>query len=68
MLRFVTAWARGLPVVGQLPAAGTARSLRTALPKDSRLTPCVDRALSTPAADGTLARLEARWPTIPVLR
>lgn len=49
-------------IVGQFPfAAGESEQFGLLLEKDSALTPCVDAALATLKADGTLDRLQKEW-------
>jgi polar amino acid transport system substrate-binding protein len=48
-------------IVGVLPLEGTSDELGMLFTKDSPLVPCVNEALATLEADGTLAALEQEW-------
>ena len=48
-------------VVGQFPTEKTPEHFGMVLAKDSKLTPCVDKALSSLKSDGTLAKLQREW-------
>jgi polar amino acid transport system substrate-binding protein len=48
-------------IVGQFPTVGTPEHFGLVLAKGSRLTPCVDEALTTLRSDGTLDRLKTEW-------
>jgi polar amino acid transport system substrate-binding protein len=48
-------------IVGVLPLEGTTDELGFLFAKDSPLVPCVNEALATLEADGTLAALEEEW-------
>jgi polar amino acid transport system substrate-binding protein len=48
-------------VVGQFPTEKTPEHFGLALAKDSRLTPCADKALASLRSDGTLADLQREW-------
>jgi polar amino acid transport system substrate-binding protein len=48
-------------VVGQFPDAGEQEQFGLVLAKDSPLTPCVDRAVTTLREDGTLDSLQQEW-------
>jgi len=52
----------GATIVGQFqPRLGVPEEFGLLLEKGSNLTPCVDAALTSLSADGTLARLEKEW-------
>ena len=48
-------------VVGQFPTVGTPEHFGLVLEKDSKLTSCVDNAISSLKSDGTLAKLQREW-------
>jgi polar amino acid transport system substrate-binding protein len=48
-------------VVGQFPTEKTPEHFGMVLAKDSKLTPCVDKALASLKSDGTLAKLQREW-------
>lgn len=50
-------------IVGSLPTVGEVEHFSIVLNKDSALTPCVNAALASLAADGTLAAIVDEWIT-----
>jgi polar amino acid transport system substrate-binding protein len=48
-------------VVGQFPTVGTPEHFGFVLAKDSKLTPCIDKALAALKSDDTLAKLQREW-------
>jgi polar amino acid transport system substrate-binding protein len=48
-------------VVGQFPTEKTPEHFGLVLAKDSKLTPCVDKALASLKSSGTLAKLQREW-------
>ena len=48
-------------LVGQLPPPPGGEHFGLVLPKGSSLTPCVDRAIASLKADGTLKQIEQKW-------
>jgi len=53
----------GSVIVGSLPTAGAVEHYSILLTKGSPLTRCVNRALATIKADGTLPAVVAQWIT-----
>ena len=63
----------GAKIAGQFEyTGGEPEEFGLLLQKDSKLTPCVDEAVSALAEDGTLADLEQKWlassQDVPVLK
>jgi polar amino acid transport system substrate-binding protein len=67
----LTSEIKGSTIAGQFSAPG-GDNWGVLLSKGSKLTPCVDRAVSALKSDGTLAKLSKRWiasaASVPVLR
>jgi len=59
-------------VVGQFPSIGGQEHFGLVLQKGSALTPCVDKAIASLKADGTLAKIQSEWlsskASVPVLK
>jgi polar amino acid transport system substrate-binding protein len=51
----------GSVIVGQLPATGKPEQFGALLPKNSPLTSCVSKAINALKANGTLAKIQAKW-------
>jgi polar amino acid transport system substrate-binding protein len=71
-LYITAAQVKGSTIVGQLPVTGKPEQFGLVLTKDSPLTACVNEAVDTLRANGTLRQLQQRWLTnsagAPVLR
>jgi polar amino acid transport system substrate-binding protein len=48
-------------IVGQFPAAGTPEHFGMVLAKGSKLTPCVNKAITALTRDGSLRRIQTEW-------